>query len=58
LGMGWPRIGYGAGYYDRFLARLRPGVPKIGLAFGMQRVASIPVEPHDVVLDDMLTEQS
>jgi 5-formyltetrahydrofolate cyclo-ligase len=50
------RIGYGAGYYDRFLARLQPDVPKIGLAFSMQRVESIPIELHDVLLDDVITE--
>lgn len=53
---GYARVGYGAGYYDRFLARLRPGVPRIGLAFALQRVDHIPVEPHDVLLDDVLTE--
>ena len=52
---GYGRVGYGAGYYDRFLARLRPGVPRIGLAFALQRVDDIPIEPHDVLLDDVLT---
>jgi 5-formyltetrahydrofolate cyclo-ligase len=53
---GVARIGYGAGYYDALLARLRPGVPKIGLAFSLQRVASIPLEPWDALLDAVLTE--
>lgn len=51
------RIGYGAGFYDTFLSRLRAGVPKIGLAFSLQRVAYIPIEPHDVLLDSVLTEE-
>jgi 5-formyltetrahydrofolate cyclo-ligase len=55
-GGGVARIGYGAGFYDRFLKRIRLGVPKIGLAFAMQRVASIPIEPHDVVLDNVITD--
>lgn len=50
------RIGYGAGFYDRFLNRLRPDVPKIGLAFEMQRVKTIPVNPSDAPLDMIITE--
>jgi 5-formyltetrahydrofolate cyclo-ligase len=53
---GIARIGYGAGYYDAFLARLHPGVPKIGLAFSMQRVDAIPLESWDVLLDGVITE--
>ena len=53
------RIGYGAGYYDRAIARLldagRP--PRlIGVAFDCQQVEQVPDEPHDVVLDEILTE--
>jgi 5-formyltetrahydrofolate cyclo-ligase len=55
-GGGWARIGYGAGFYDTFLTRLQPSVPKIGLAFSLQRVERIPLEPHDVLLDDVMTE--
>jgi len=56
-GKGIARIGYGAGYYDRFLARLRPGVPKIGLAFSLQREDAIPLAPHDALLDEVITER-
>lgn len=55
---GFARIGYGAGFYDRFLKRIRPGVAKIGLAFSMQRVKAIPIEPFDVLLDGVITEDS
>jgi 5-formyltetrahydrofolate cyclo-ligase len=48
------RLGYGAGYYDRFLARTT--APKIGLGFAMQRVAAMPIETHDAMLDNVLTE--
>ncbi len=51
------RIGYGAGYYDRFLGRMAPDVPRIGLAFSLQRVEAIPVEWFDAPLDDVLTER-
>ncbi|MBK5569996.1 5-formyltetrahydrofolate cyclo-ligase [Ensifer sp. 2YAB10] len=53
------RIGYGAGFYDRAIDRLRNKghLPKlIGIAFDCQEVASVPAEPHDVALDAVLTE--
>jgi 5-formyltetrahydrofolate cyclo-ligase len=53
------RIGYGAGYYDRAIDRLRQKglAPKlIGIAFECQEVAHVPDEPHDISLDAILTE--
>jgi len=50
------RIGYGAGYYDRFLAQY-PDIRKIGIAFGCQEVDSLPLDPHDVVMDAIVTEE-
>ncbi|MDT8406996.1 MAG: 5-formyltetrahydrofolate cyclo-ligase [Methylococcales bacterium] len=50
------RLGYGAGYYDRLLARLRPEAVTIGLAFECQRVAQVPMAAHDVPLDCLVTE--
>jgi 5-formyltetrahydrofolate cyclo-ligase len=53
------RIGYGAGYYDRAIQRLRDkGItPRlVGVAFDCQQVDVVPFEPHDVPLDAMLTE--
>jgi 5-formyltetrahydrofolate cyclo-ligase len=53
------RIGYGKGYYDRFLPLLRPHCLKVGLAFELSLVAEgIPVEPHDVRLDFVVTERN
>lgn len=40
------RLGYGAGYYDSFLADY-PFTPKIGIAFPFQIVLSVPKEKHD-----------
>ena len=53
------RIGYGAGHYDRAIARLhakeaRPRL--IGVAFDCQRVETVPAEAHDAPLDEILTE--
>jgi 5-formyltetrahydrofolate cyclo-ligase len=53
------RLGYGAGHYDRAIARLHERGRKphlIGVAFDCQEVERVPDEPHDVVLDQMLTE--
>lgn len=49
---GW-RLGRGKGYYDRLLAPVH-GM-KCGVAFDWQVVASVPVEPHDVRLNCILT---
>ena len=48
------RMGYGKGYFDRFLARHHG--PSIGLAYEMQRVDEIPVEDHDIPLDIIVTD--
>jgi 5-formyltetrahydrofolate cyclo-ligase len=53
------RLGYGAGHYDKTLARLKAIKPvvAIGLAFAAQRVERLPDDPHDEVLDGVLTER-
>ncbi len=50
------RLGYGIGYYDRLLSRLRADTPKIGLAFAAQRVTAMPIEAHDICLHAVITE--
>ncbi len=47
------RLGRGRGYYDRFLSEC-PAIYKIGVCFPFQRVAEVPVEAHDVVLDQII----
>ena len=58
LGLGFDRrgyrLGYGAGYFDRFLAG-KP-FPAIGLAFDLQVVDRLPAEPHDIPMQVVLTE--
>lgn len=49
------RMGYGKGFYDRFLHKF-PGVTKAGLAFGCQIAGQVPVEEHDVRADMVVTE--
>lgn len=49
------RIGYGGGYYDKFLAG-QVGAKTIGVCFESGRVEKIPTEPHDIALNMIVTE--
>ena len=44
------RMGYGGGFYDRFLAA-EPGHPTIALCFDFQMVPHLKTEPHDISID-------
>lgn len=48
------RLGQGGGHYDRWLAE-HPGRIKIGLAWDVQLCDKLPIEPHDIVLDAVVT---
>ena len=50
------RMGQGKGYYDRLLERARADAPLVALAFDCQVFDAIPVAPHDVFMDLVLTE--
>ena len=53
------RIGYGAGHYDRAIARLQAKgmTPRlVGFAFSLQEVETVPVEDHDQPLEAVITE--
>lgn len=49
------RLGQGGGYYDRTFAVLE-GAVRVGLAYAGQRVADLPIQPHDIPLHGVLTE--
>jgi 5-formyltetrahydrofolate cyclo-ligase len=49
------RIGYGGGYYDKFLAT-QPQARKIGICFELGKITRIPNESHDIPLDSITTE--
>lgn len=56
------RLGYGAGYYDRFLiykkdSGARGHIPAIALAFEEQIMDRIPSEPHDIKVDIIITDK-
>jgi 5-formyltetrahydrofolate cyclo-ligase len=52
------RLGYGRGYFDRVLAHLARTHPvlAIGVAFSVQEVTEVPLEPHDRLLDIIVTD--
>ena len=50
------RLGYGAGYYDRFLAA-HPDIERIGLAYSVQEEEIIPVDEYDLPVDMVVTEK-
>lgn len=48
------RLGYGRGYYDRTLSKLR--TYNIGVCFDFQLIDHVPTEAHDLTMDEILTE--
>jgi len=51
------RLGYGGGFYDRFLSGAAAQALRIGLAFSRQVADHLPALPHDVPMDVLVTEQ-
>lgn len=56
-GPGGVRLGYGGGFYDRTLARLRPRPYTVGLAYSQGFLPWLQAEPHDVPLNTVLTDE-
>jgi 5-formyltetrahydrofolate cyclo-ligase len=52
------RLGYGGGFYDRTLARLKAAGPvrALGLAYAAQRLPDLPADPTDIAVDCIITE--
>jgi len=52
------RLGYGGGFYDRTLEKLRASAPAraYGYAYAAQQVETVPIEPTDEKLDGIITE--
>lgn len=51
------RLGYGGGYYDRFLSSLIKPVTTISLAHKFQVIEALPIEFYDIPVDYILTEE-
>jgi 5-formyltetrahydrofolate cyclo-ligase len=51
------RVGYGKGHFDRAIAALEAQHPvlTIGLAYPVQEIDEVPIEPHDRLLDLIVT---
>ena len=50
------RLGYGAGYYDRFLSK-NPQIRRIGIAFACQEAERVPVDENDIHINCIITEE-
>ena len=50
------RLGYGGGYYDNFIIH-QPQARKVGIFYPFQKIEKVPVEAHDVRLDEILVSE-
>ncbi len=50
------RLGYGGGFYDRFFALSNGRGEKIGVCFEEQLSETLPIEPHDYLVDGVIYE--
>lgn len=51
------RVGFGKGFYDKFLVHLKPNTPIVALAFDFQVVDSVHAELTDVKITKIITEK-
>ncbi|MEW6001993.1 MAG: 5-formyltetrahydrofolate cyclo-ligase [Nitrospirota bacterium] len=51
------RLGYGAGYYDILLSKIKKKIPLVALAYEEQLIGFIPSEFHDVKMDVIVTDK-
>ena len=49
------RLGYGAGYYDRFLSQNKH-IRTIGIAYSCQEIMQLPVDANDISMNVLVTE--
>lgn len=52
------RLGYGGGYYDRFLVDAAPRAVRVALAYELQLVDFLELQPHDQLMDWLITEEN
>ncbi|MGO1469631.1 MAG: 5-formyltetrahydrofolate cyclo-ligase [Tissierella sp.] len=51
------RVGYGGGYYDRFLSKIQ-NTPTIAIGFDIQVVEDLPIDSFDIPVDYIYTEKN
>ena len=51
------RIGYGGGFYDRYINRIKKNkkIITIGLAYSFQKIKEVPINKYDIKLDFVIT---
>lgn len=52
------RVGFGKGYYDRILNRIRPDAQAVAIAYEFQVLDEVPCEEHDIKMDMLITEEN
>lgn len=52
------RLGYGGGYYDRFLVDAAPQALRVAVAYEVQLVEKVSLQPHDQLMDWIITEKN
>lgn len=50
------RVGYGGGFYDRFLRKTRSNSKKVGIGYSFQILDEVPMEKHDIFIDRIITD--
>ena len=53
------RLGYGGGYYDRYISRFvkNKKIIKVGIGFSFQKFKNLPIDKYDQKLDYIITER-
>jgi 5-formyltetrahydrofolate cyclo-ligase len=55
-GMG-NRVGFGKGYYDKYLSKIKRNIKKTAVAYEYQVLRNVPSESHDIKMDYIVTEK-
>lgn len=50
------RVGYGGGFYDRFIGKTREDSKKIGIGYSFQILEEVPMDAHDKFIDGIITD--
>lgn len=51
------RVGYGGGYYDRYLAKVNKKTAKLALGYHFQLLGNVPVDDHDIRINGIITDE-
>lgn len=51
------RVGYGGGFYDKYLSKIIRNTAKVALAYDFQIINEVPTEDHDIKIDCIITDK-